>query len=205
LPNNHPESANALLKTLEEPRPGVHFLLLSERPERLLITIRSRCQRIRFGRLPPSALETVLARAGFEGDCTAAIALAEGRADRALALAAKGAADALLESALRIDSAVQRASPGEIGTLAEELAREADLPAVLDALAMFYRDVAAASLGADDAALAFRHRADRIRERAKAIGAARAARACELLRTVTQHFTLHANKEIALARLLSEL
>lgn len=37
-------SANAILKTLEEPASGVMFLLASERPGQLLPTIRSRCQ-----------------------------------------------------------------------------------------------------------------------------------------------------------------
>lgn len=41
-----PESANAFLKTLEEPPPHTLFLLLSERPEKLLPTIISRCQRV---------------------------------------------------------------------------------------------------------------------------------------------------------------
>lgn len=37
-------SANALLKTLEEPPPRTVFLLVSHQPQRLLPTIRSRCQ-----------------------------------------------------------------------------------------------------------------------------------------------------------------
>lgn len=37
-------AANALLKTLEEPPPGTHLLLCSDRPARLLPTVRSRCQ-----------------------------------------------------------------------------------------------------------------------------------------------------------------
>lgn len=39
-------AANALLKTLEEPPPFVFFLLSTPVPERLPLTIRSRCQRI---------------------------------------------------------------------------------------------------------------------------------------------------------------
>ena len=38
-------AANALLKTLEEPLPGVVFILASEAPERVLPTVRSRCVR----------------------------------------------------------------------------------------------------------------------------------------------------------------
>ena len=38
------DASNALLKTLEEPPPGVLFLLLTDEEESLLSTIRSRCQ-----------------------------------------------------------------------------------------------------------------------------------------------------------------
>jgi len=38
-------AANALLKTLEEPPPGTHLLLVSSRSSQLLPTVRSRCQR----------------------------------------------------------------------------------------------------------------------------------------------------------------
>ena len=55
-------AANALLKTLEEPGHGL-LILLCAAPERLLSTIRSRCQLIRFLRLAPSDLEAVLKRA----------------------------------------------------------------------------------------------------------------------------------------------
>lgn len=48
-------AANALLKTLEEPLSGIHLLLLSAHPERLPVTIRSRCQQVRF--LPPPSHE----------------------------------------------------------------------------------------------------------------------------------------------------
>jgi len=45
-------AANALLKTLEEPRPGRYLWLVAANPARLPATIRSRCQRLEF-RLPP--------------------------------------------------------------------------------------------------------------------------------------------------------
>ena len=44
-----PPAANALLKTLEEPPARTLFVLCTTAPEQLLPTIRSRCQRIRFG------------------------------------------------------------------------------------------------------------------------------------------------------------
>jgi hypothetical protein len=44
-----PPAANALLKTLEEPPARTLFVLCTTAPEQLLPTIRSRCQRVRFG------------------------------------------------------------------------------------------------------------------------------------------------------------
>ena len=43
----NPQSANALLKTLEEPPRGARLILTAADPERLLPTVRSRCQRLR--------------------------------------------------------------------------------------------------------------------------------------------------------------
>lgn len=40
----NPGAANALLKSLEEPSPGVVFVLVSHQPSKLLPTVRSRCQ-----------------------------------------------------------------------------------------------------------------------------------------------------------------
>ena len=47
-------AANALLKTLEEPRPGVTLILVTDAPSRLPATVRSRCQRLRV-KLPARA------------------------------------------------------------------------------------------------------------------------------------------------------
>ena len=58
----NPNSANALLKSLEEPPARTVFFLISSSPGRLLPTIRSRCRTIRFEPLPDIALrEAVLA------------------------------------------------------------------------------------------------------------------------------------------------
>lgn len=45
-------AANALLKSLEEPPTDTVFILISERPDRLPATVRSRCSRVDF-RVPP--------------------------------------------------------------------------------------------------------------------------------------------------------
>ena len=55
-----PSSANAILKTLEEPSKGVVFILVSSNWLALLPTIISRCQQVRFGRLPTTTVKTIL-------------------------------------------------------------------------------------------------------------------------------------------------
>lgn len=58
-------SGNILLKTLEEPPEGTHFVLVTHRPEALLQTIRSRCERIPFAPLSPDEAWAVAARLGW--------------------------------------------------------------------------------------------------------------------------------------------
>ena len=77
---------DALLKTLEEPPGSTTFVLVTSMPETLLATIRSRCQRLRFGRLAPAEVAGVLMAAhGYsEADAHAAAALSDGSVGRAL-------------------------------------------------------------------------------------------------------------------------
>jgi DNA polymerase-3 subunit delta' len=53
-------TANALLKTLEEPPPNTVLILISDNEELLLPTIRSRARRVGFGGQPPALIETTL-------------------------------------------------------------------------------------------------------------------------------------------------
>lgn len=72
-------SANMLLKTLEEPPPGTHFLLVTHRPEATLATIRSRCERISFHILRDEDAWSAALAAGWEKDARGSwLALAAG-------------------------------------------------------------------------------------------------------------------------------
>lgn len=57
------EAANAALKILEEPPPGVVFILITDQGSALLPTIRSRCQSVPFGSLDDAAMASWLERA----------------------------------------------------------------------------------------------------------------------------------------------
>ncbi len=203
FPLQHAEAANALLKTLEEPRAPVTFILLSERPDRLLSTIRSRCQPVRFAPLPGSVLRGILQQRGVEESAQdAAIGLAFGRADRAISLAEEGRAQSLLDFALRIDQAVQGRQSGTILDLASELAGSDDRGMLLDTLALFYRDVATAAVLGEAAELSFPHRTTLIHERGRTLGGKRAAEQQRAIEKACDAMERNANAEVSLDALL---
>ena len=104
------EAANSLLKVLEEPPEHSSLILLTENPQEMLPTMRSRAVIHRLGALPASDLEALLALRRPElkpADRALAARLAEGAVGRALTidlgvyLAARQDALILLRTALR--------------------------------------------------------------------------------------------------------
>jgi DNA polymerase-3 subunit delta' len=150
-------AANCLLKTLEEPFPGTHIVLVTAAPERLLPTIRSRTQRVRFVALPPAVLVDLALRRGVA------------RAQAELAAAMAGGSAARLGEALSADtegglwqavaSFRQAAAAGEVGPIFDaagafsDKESRHDLPEALLLLARFYRDALALAAGAEDLVL----------------------------------------------------
>ena len=104
------EAANSLLKVLEEPPQHTSLILLTENPQELLPTIRSRAVVHRLGAIPPSDLEALLAKRRPQlksSDRALTARLAEGAVGRALTLdlgvylASRQDALILLRTALR--------------------------------------------------------------------------------------------------------
>jgi DNA polymerase-3 subunit delta' len=88
LRGNQNESANAMLKTLEEPPARTVVLLVTSVPDDLLPTIRSRCQRIDFVPLTDDEVAAALAADGVtQADAMAIAAVAGGQLARARAFA----------------------------------------------------------------------------------------------------------------------
>jgi DNA polymerase-3 subunit gamma/tau len=139
------EAFNALLKTLEEPPAHVKFVLCTTEPEKLPITILSRCQRFDFTTVAPAAIARRLAQ----------IVEAEGAdvSAEALSLIARRAAGSMRDSQSLLEQLLGSAG-GAIG--ADEVhamigtGREERVGAMLAALAD--RD-APAALAALDAAV----------------------------------------------------
>jgi DNA polymerase-3 subunit gamma/tau len=74
------EAFNALLKTLEEPPPHAIFVLATTEPDRVPETVRSRCQRFDFRRIPTNEivehLAVILKAEGSQADTEALVAIA---------------------------------------------------------------------------------------------------------------------------------
>ena len=78
---------NALLKTLEEPPPTSVIILLTTNPDRLLPTIRSRCQRLAFRRLDEESMANWISRSQSDNssdDMSWVISFADGSPGRLL-------------------------------------------------------------------------------------------------------------------------
>lgn len=108
-----PTVANSLLKSIEEPPPRTVVMLVTDRPEGLLATIRSRCQRVDFAYAPPTrSVATDALRAGFAG----VVARVDGRAGTTVALVEE--LEAALEDA---GAASEVAAAAELEVLDEQI------------------------------------------------------------------------------------
>ncbi len=180
------EAQNALLKTLEEPPAASTFVLVTSRPDMLLPTVLSRCQRLRFGRLSPSEVADVLIRGHqySEGDAHAAASLSDGSIGRALEGAtddfvdARDAAASLLESVAtspdprrRLGGAKALSGTARGGSDRDELARR------LYALSSIIRDLGALLSRADERCLANADLRPLLERLAKSFDSERALRA----------------------------
>ena len=115
------DSANALLKTLEEPPARTLFLLVSHSPGRLLPTIRSRCRTLRF---QPVATDVMTA---WLHELRPMLEMPEVRAIAAASGGVPGKAIALIDSDVAVMEKKLRAiaAGGDPGNrLREALARE---------------------------------------------------------------------------------
>lgn len=217
-------AANALLKTLEEPRRNEHFVLVTARASALLPTIRSRAVSFRFGLLTNAQVRSVLeerrGRGGSERkkpkaadspDHLALVAsLAGGRIGRAIELHEGTALGSYRDTrGLFLEPLRALASGLPAGTFAVlgaaslgTRAREAWLEAI-DVLEILLRDLAV--LAVDPGSTPIN---EDIRESLAALAESlggHAARAIPLLDAVRRDFRVNVNGRLAMERILLEV
>jgi DNA polymerase-3 subunit delta' len=149
------EAQNALLKTLEEPPATSMFVLVTSRPDVLLPTVRSRCQRLRFGRLSASEIANVLMQAHEyeQADAYAAASAAEGSIGAALEGGSEGFVEARDAAAEVLQAVAASRDPRRRLESAKRLGGGEDrdeLARRLRALASMLRDLGALGSRADE-------------------------------------------------------
>jgi len=219
----NPSSANGLLKTLEEPLPGNHLVLCTGAPDRLLPTVRSRAQRIRFRALGPTALTAIARARGLpEARAEIAVALADGSAARMLEAAgvregngtsvanadeaADGESTGLGQALGELRRAVSTPGAGQmfdaVQALTGEKESKADLPRLLALLGGLYRDAMAVAAGAPELATLARVGDP---QALASLGLDRLGRAVTSIVDVQLALQVNVNPTLALERLLIAL
>jgi len=180
-------SQNSLLKSLEEPPASTGFILTTAVPGALLPTVRSRCMRLGFGRLPERSVADLLVKEHgcSENQAVEAAALADGSIGQALAL---GSADlaVLRESAVMLlrQAAASTAAASRLqaaGVLVTTPSRKdrtrEDVALVLRFVASMLRDIELLNAGVDTPVLANPAIADDLHVLTRAFAGSRAREA----------------------------
>jgi DNA polymerase-3 subunit delta' len=130
--------ANACLKTLEEPPAHTHFILVAHDTDRVLPTIRSRCQQIVFSALAVVDVEAWLLAQNIAPEVAhRAAQLSQGSLSRAQRLGS-------VEVLAQLDSVVKAVNAGmtpqQVLAQSSALATHAAMPEILDGLALAIRE-----------------------------------------------------------------
>jgi DNA polymerase-3 subunit delta' len=167
-----PPAQNALLKSLEEPPPGTVFMLTTAVPGMLLPTVRSRCMRLRLGRLTEAEVVAVLTRDYEMTDeqARSVAALADGSVGLAVAVATadlsavRDRAIHLLDRAARgaVPARLQAAVPLVTESPGNDRERT-EVALAMRVLASMVRDIELINANGDPRLLANSHVADQLR------------------------------------------
>lgn len=198
----NPSASNALLKTLEEPPETSWIFLITPQPERLLSTITSRCQTIRFSPVAPAEIEELLnIRGVFGGEKAALVSrICGGNIGTAMTLDL----DAFLEMRAAmldvLDAALlkpSRAKMLQIGEMMNDAAHKDSYEAALDALEMLIRDAWLLANGSGRENLTNFDMADRLETLSAAAPAKRFAEWLAEIELLTQRLSVNVNKKVA--------
>jgi DNA polymerase III subunit delta' len=202
-----PDVQNTLLKTLEEPRPAVHIVLVTAARESLLPTVLSRTQRIRFLPVGIAALGEVARRRGLDpARAETAAVLAGGSVARLLELATTEGEVGPWPEVTRLREAAGGKGASAMFDVAAALGEKESkdrLPEVLALLASFYRDALAVAVGADDLVM-LRQRGPEV-ERVGRTGLHGLQRALRAVQDAEEALLANVNAVTALERLLMEM
>lgn len=203
------EAANSLLKTLEEPPPTSTIILLTARPDALLVTIRSRAQRLNFTPLAVAEMEKYLAEN-----------YPRPAADNALLARVTGGR---IGQATAFDLSVYRQERRTLIELLDLLATGGNRPRLLKAaeflgkkeredfekelelLTMLLRDLLLLAGGQSSAQIVNIDAVDRLQPLAAKVGLPRVITWSEQLNELRRNLRININRQVAMEALLLQL
>jgi DNA polymerase-3 subunit delta' len=215
------ESANSILKALEEPPPYVHFVLCATSPTAVLPTILSRCQMVRFRQASTDVItQAVAARKGLpESEARVMAAYSQGSIGRAFRLAdapeIREQRDNLLTLAERIahspgiaafklaEDLRNAAKPGKAkkgeddGDGGADRTARGDLGRALDVLSAWHSDLLTVALRGPDAPVVHADRRAALVQAAGRYRTEQLAENVETLFTFRRHLARNANAQLA--------
>ena len=223
------ESANSILKALEEPPRYAQFVLCAPSPNAVLPTILSRCQVVRFRAAPVATIaEGLVARRSLPpGEARLLAAYAQGAVGRALRLADTPELRESREVLLNLAEKIAVSPPVGAFRLAEELRNAAkppkakksdeadtdaadrtargDLNRALDTLGAWHADMLAVTLRGGDAPVVHEDRRGALIKCAARYRPEQIAENMETLFTFRRHLARNANTQLATEVLLTKL
>ncbi len=200
-------AANALLKTLEEPRGDTLLILLSAQPNRLLETIRSRCQPLPFTRHPNSRIQAELEKQLGIGSTESHVlaALSEGSFKKAFGKDR----ELYLEQRRELLKTLTGLSSGSILPIldfAEKLSADKTiLPDILEIFQAFYRDVLMTLHGRSDEELVNLDLRDKVHRVSGCESVATVLTKLDALIEVRRQLDRNVNRQLAMEVLLLKL
>jgi len=199
-------AANAILKTLEEPVERTIFVLITDQTHKLLPTIISRCQMVRFAPFDAETVRVFLLDRGVEAAVAANVAnLAGGSLERALELAE----GEMLARQVELLDVLDRLDPTDPDTILEPAgtfsADKEELFTVILMIQAYFRDLSLVRAASSLERLGFKERAPRMAERARGLTLLGLERAMNAISEVTEALKGNVNARLATEHLLFEL
>lgn len=203
------EASNALLKMLEEPPQETHLFLITSRPHRLLPTILSRCQWLKFKPLSAAHIAQILQKAhGLDQEKAQFYAsLAGGSVGQAEALSNRVDFQKRLDW-LQVFSTLPQKTTEEIFELCERMAKEEEeIQDLLELWKIWVRDlVVFKSAGEDSKQRLINHDlGSEVAQEAKKSSLDQLDGIFHLISEVQDSLALNANRQLALETLMLEI
>lgn len=196
------EAANALLKTLEEPAPTTHLILLTARPNSLLQTIKSRCQMLRFAPVALREIEQFLldTKKFSPNDTKIAARVADGSLGKALSLNVDKYREQREQMLSVLDALAVSKDRARLLKIAEDMndaKLKDELETRLEILQTLVHDVWALELGAGEKSIVNHDLAVKLAKIAAQTESAALQNWLRAIETLREQFAVNVNRKIA--------